>query len=102
MIMVEGWVQLAPGEVERFLPAADAMIQTSRQEDGCLAYAYARDLLAPDTLRISEHWRDEAALNAHFQTPHMAAFNQALARLNILAASVQVYDCEHRRTMIER
>lgn len=102
MILVEGWVRLAPGAIDQFLPAARAMISASRAEPGCLDYAYARDLLEPDTLRIAELWKDEAALAEHFRTPHMATFQAALATLAIEAASVQVYAGERQRALIER
>lgn len=102
MIIVEGWVRLPPGAIERFLPAAEAHIRASRQEPGCLDYAYARDLLDPDVLRITEHWADDAALQSHFQTPHTAAFNQALASLAMQAASVHIFSGQHVRALIER
>ncbi|MEQ1618875.1 MAG: putative quinol monooxygenase [Terricaulis sp.] len=102
MIFVEGYVRLPPGALEQFMPAAEAQIRASRQETGCLDYAYARDLLEPNTLRIAERWQDEAALEAHFQTAHTAAFNQALASLAMEAASVHIYAGAHRRALIER
>jgi len=35
-------------------------------------------LIDPGVLRITERWRDMAALAAHFATPHMAAFGAAM------------------------
>lgn len=78
------------------------MIAASRAEAGCLDYAYARDLIDPDILRIAERWRDEAAMEAHFATPHLIAFRQALAALDIKAGAVHVYAGEHQRALIER
>jgi quinol monooxygenase YgiN len=95
-------VRLSPGAIAEFLPAAQAMIAASRAEPGCLEYAYSRDLLEPDTLRIVERFKDEAALSVHFQTPHMEAFQQKLAALPMQAASVQIYAGAHKRAMIER
>jgi|CXWL01.1.fsa_nt_gi quinol monooxygenase YgiN len=102
MIIVEGWVRLAPGALEQFLPAATAMIAASRAEPGCLDYAYGRDLLDPDIVRIAERWTDEAAMAAHFETPHLIAFRQTLAALDIKAGAVHVYTGEHQRALIER
>lgn len=102
MIFVEGWVRLPPGAIDDFLPAAEAQIRASRAETGCLDYAYARDLLEPNTLRIAERWQDEAALQAHFQTAHTAAFNKILSTLAMEAASLHVYDGAHKRALIER
>ena len=55
------------------------MVAASNAEDGCLAYSFATDVLDPTVLHIVEKWRDEAALAAHFATPHMAAFGAAIA-----------------------
>ena len=52
-------------------------------------------------MTIVEHWVDEAALTAHFATPHMAAFNQALAGATIQGASIKVYGADELRTIME-
>ena len=54
MIIVEGFVQLAPGEISRFRRAAVEMLRETRNEAGCLTYAFATDLDDPETVRIVE------------------------------------------------
>jgi len=54
-----------------------AMMAASRVEDGCLDYGYAEDVGEPGLVHVFERWRDQAALDAHFQTPHMAAWRTA-------------------------
>ena len=100
MIFVEGWVRLAPGEGERFRPAAIAMMQASRQEPGCLEYTFSQDFADGEVVRVIERWTDEAALAAHFQTQHMAAFNKALAEAKRVDGSVKVYSGAFVRTLI--
>jgi len=104
MIIVEGWVRLAEvADVERLRDAARAMMRATKSEEpGCLEYAFAVDLAEPTLMRIIERWSDDAALAAHFATPHMAAFNQALAGAAIVSASVKAYAGEVVRTLIER
>jgi quinol monooxygenase YgiN len=53
-----------------------SVIAATRAEDGCLAYAYSHDALDPEVIHVTEKWRDRAALDAHFQTPHMATWAQ--------------------------
>ena len=60
-----------------------AMLAASRAEDGCLAYNYAQDVLDPCVIHISERWRDRAALDAHFATPHMAAWRAQFGAIGI-------------------
>lgn len=100
MIIVEGFVQLAPGEIERFRPAAIEMLRATRNEAGCLSYAFATDVDDPNTVRIVEQWESENALASHFATPHMAKFNAALSSAKILKASVKLYRADLIRTLM--
>jgi quinol monooxygenase YgiN len=99
MIIVQGWVRVAPGEIDRLRSAALAMAEATRQEPGCLEYSFAIDLTDANLIRIAERWSDDAALAAHFASPHMASFNQALGGARIEAASVKAYTGELQRTL---
>lgn len=54
------------------------MLVPTRAEDGCLQYELNRDLDNPARLMLIERWRDEAALELHTATPHMARLRQAM------------------------
>ena len=77
-----------------------AQLTATRAEDGCEHYGYSRDVLDPDLLVISERWRDQAAIDAHFRSPHMAAFNKALGSAKVLDISVKAYENDEVRTLI--
>lgn len=101
MIVVEGWVRMDAAEIERLRPAAVEMMRaTKAEEPGCLEYAYAVDLAEPGLLRVIERWASADALDAHFKTPHMAAFNAVLAGAKITGASVKAYDGEFVRILV--
>ncbi len=102
MIIVEGWVRLDIRDIDLLRGAATEMMRATRAaEPGCLEYAFAQDLAEPGLLRVIERWVDEAALAAHFATPHMAAFNQALGSAKIMGASVKVYSGTDVRTIMD-
>lgn len=101
MIIVEGWVRMAPEDIDILRGAAAEMMRaTKAAEPGCLEYAFALDLAEPGLLRVIERWVDEAALTAHFATPHMAAFNQDLGGAKILGAGIKAYAAEESRTVM--
>jgi quinol monooxygenase YgiN len=100
MIIVEGFVQLVPGEIDRFRPAAAEMLRETRKETGCLSYAFASDVDDPNMVRIVERWESEDALARHFATPHMAKFNSALSAAKIVKASAKLYRAELVRTLL--
>ena len=82
MIIVEGWVRMtSAAEIDRLRDAAVEMMRaTKAAEPGCLEYAYALDLAEPELLRVIERWTDDAALTAHFATPHMTTFQSGARR----------------------
>ncbi|MBI1406680.1 MAG: antibiotic biosynthesis monooxygenase [Caulobacter sp.] len=92
MIIVMGTVRIDPAMVETLRPAMTAMTAASRAEAGCLTYAYALDLLEPGLVRVSELWTDRAALQAHFQTPHMAVWRQALSGAGLKDRDIKLYE----------
>jgi quinol monooxygenase YgiN len=100
MLMVIGTARLGEGALETGRSALEAMITASRAEEGCIDYAYAVDALDPSILRITEKWVDEAALVAHFQTPHMAAFQKALGELDITILDVKRFNADDGAPLI--
>lgn len=100
MIIVMGHAKLGAGEIDRLSEAMAAQLIATRAEDGCEHYSFSRDLLDPDLLVISERWRDQAALDGHFQSPHMAAFNTVLGTSKVESISVKAYENGDVRTLI--
>ena len=44
----------------------------SRRDDGCLHYGYYTEIADPLSFIAVEEWRDQEALAAHLQQPHVA------------------------------
>lgn len=91
-ILVLGTLRVPAEALERARPAMEAMMTASRAEDGCLAYAYSQDLLDPGLIRVTEAWRDRAALATHFETPHLAAWRAELPNLSITDRDLVLYE----------
>jgi quinol monooxygenase YgiN len=100
MIIVMGTAKLATGELDRLGDAMTQQMAATRAEDGCLQYDFSRHADDPDLLIISERWRDQAALDAHFATPHMAEFNAVLATAKVLNINVVSYDISGSRQLM--
>lgn len=61
---------------EGFDEVTAAMLELAaetRKEDGCISYDVYTSNAAPDTLVTVEVWRDQASLDGHMASPHMAA-----------------------------
>ena len=57
---------------EEIAAALSKAAAASRSDAGCVSYAFHRDLENPDTYVSVEVWEDQASLDAHFTTPHIA------------------------------
>ena len=100
MIVIEGWVKLAEGELDRLHDAAITMMEETRKEDGCLLYVFSREVENPDTMRISERWASQEAVDAHSKSAHMAEFNKAIGSATILGAHIQAFPAKEGRTIM--
>ena len=92
MILVAGTVRIDPAKRDLAQVEMGKMIAASRAEDGCLDYCYAIDVLDPSVVRVFEAWRDRAALEAHFKTPHIAAWRAAWPRIGIGDRRLEAYE----------
>jgi quinol monooxygenase YgiN len=82
MLIVLAKAKVGAGALAAARSAIADMVAASCAEAGCIEYAFTQDLGDPSVLHIVEKWQDEAALAAHFATPHMAAFGAAIAGLD--------------------
>lgn len=92
MLLIAGTVRLPPERLAEARPVMAAMIKASRAEPGCLAYAYAEDLLEPGLIRVHEAWESRAALEAHFAAPHLARWRAAWPALQISERRLFLYE----------
>jgi len=94
MVIVLGTAKVGAGAIEAARDALETMLTASRAEEGCIEYAYSIDILDPSIMRITEQWVDDAALVAHFQAPHMAAFQKAVADLDVAITAVTKFQSD--------
>ncbi|MDF0489835.1 putative quinol monooxygenase [Sphingomonas sp. H39-1-10] len=92
MLLIAGTIRLPAENVAAARDAIAAVVTATRAEDGCLEYRFAEDVLDPGLIHITERWRDRAALDAHFGTPHIAAWRAAGAALGIGGRALMLYE----------
>lgn len=98
-IIIAGTVRVPPENLVRFKPHMERMLAASRAEDGCLAYSYAEDVAEPGLIRVFEAWRDQAAIDAHFQTPHMAEWRAAWPQFGVSDRRLSLYEVASERAL---
>ena len=99
MLLIVGTVSFPPDRMAETRPAMERMITASRQEDGCIGYSYAEDVLEPGLIHVSEAWRDEACLAAHFASDHLASWRAACAAVGAFDRRLSLYEVGTPRTV---
>ncbi len=78
MIIVLVRIETTAEDLEAIREAITNVETATRAEAGCIEYTFSAELGDPEVLRITERWESMEALAAHFQAPHMAAFQSAI------------------------
>ena len=91
-VVVGGHFRLKPEDLDVLRPAMEAVLTTTRAEDGCELYSYAEDVLDPGFIRVFEIWRDMAAIEAHNAAPHMAVWKEARAKFGVSERRIIAYE----------
>ena len=91
MLIVAGQFRTAPGTRQDFIDAVRPMVAATLEEPGCREYAFTPDPDDDDRLMLFELWDDQAALDAHFASDHMAQWQQRKERLDVTNAEVKKY-----------
>ena len=98
-LIVAGTVRVPPQNLAAFRPHMQAMLEASRAEDGCAAYSYAEDVIEPGLIHVFEVWRDQAAIDAHFASPHMAAWRGHWPSFGVSDRRLFAYEVAAQRSL---
>lgn len=81
MLIVHVHVRVRPGRVEDFLAATLDNARASLTEPGVVRFDVIQDQDDPSHVVLVEIYRDTGASGAHKQTPHYAAWRDAVAEM---------------------
>lgn len=92
MLLIVGTVRLPASNLALARPIMQRMVEASRAEAGCVEYGYAEDLFDAGLIHVKERWTDQAALDRHFASSHIAEWRAAWPGLGISDRDLQVYE----------
>jgi quinol monooxygenase YgiN len=92
MLLIIGTIRLASEKVQEARPIMARMISASRSENGCEEYSYSEDILDAGLIHIKERWLDQAALDRHFASEHIAIWRSTWTTLGIRERNLRVYE----------
>ena len=91
-VAVFGTLRFPPERLSEVRPHLRKLIDSTYQNDGCIAYDVAEDAFDPGLLRFSELWPDHASLARHLQAPHIEPWRTAARNCGLLERKFTAYD----------
>jgi quinol monooxygenase YgiN len=76
-------IKARPEKIDEMRALLAGLVGPTRAEPGCLRYELLHNLADPSDFTFVEEWRDDTALESHFNTEHI---KQALTRFQELSA----------------
>lgn len=99
MLLIVGTVRLPSQNMDAARPIMKRMAETSRAEEGCVEYGYAEDVFEPGLIHVKELWANQASLDRHFASAHIAEWRKAWPSLGIGDRDLRLYNVgEPRQT----
>lgn len=92
MLIIAGTIRFNPTKTDEARALVDKVVTATRAEDGNLDYSFAIDVLDPGLVRVFEAWRDQAAIDAHMASPHLAEFLGAVSSLDVTDVHLDSYE----------
>jgi quinol monooxygenase YgiN len=80
-VVVAGWMDFDPADRDAALDAFAVVVAATREEPGCIDYAFTPDPDVPGRVRVFEHWVNDAALTEHLTLEHVQALRGAIGGL---------------------
>jgi quinol monooxygenase YgiN len=98
-LIVAGTVRAPAENLDGLRPHMAAMMAASQAEEGCLDYNYAEDVTEPGLIHVFERWGDQAALDAHFATAHMARWRAVWPSFGVSERRLFAYEVASERPL---
>lgn len=80
MLYVIATFKIKPNSLANIMEVVMPCIIATRAEAGCISYELNQNLTNENELVFVERWENRAALEAHFKTPHIAAWRDSGAK----------------------
>ena len=99
MLLIVGTIRIRSESVESARADMAQVISVSRAEDGCQEYCYAEDVLDRGLIHVTEVWRDQASLDRHAVSGHVALYRTALQKFGVSGRALRIYEVGPARTL---
>jgi quinol monooxygenase YgiN len=96
-LAVFGILRFPPDRLAALRSHLKSFVETTRRQDGCLAYDVAEDPFDPGLIRFAELWPDAESLERHLRASHVEPWRQAARACGLMERQFTAYDVSGAR-----
>ena len=91
-LIIAASVKIKPEKVSEFIEKTKSLIESSRAEEGCISYTLYQCPTDSTVFMFFEEWKDQAAIDFHFNTPHFKGFAPISQDCAAEPSKLKIYD----------
>lgn len=91
-IIVTGTIDLDPAKRDGAIEAFKTCMAATRAEAGNEGYSFTADVEDEGRFHVTEQWVDQAAIDEHMATPHLAALMGGMGEFGVTGVSLTQWD----------
>lgn len=95
--MIIAKVSIKPENVEDFIKAAQGIIKSSNEEEGCMEYQLFQSPYDKSSFVFVEKYVNQAAIDRHFSQPYFSEFGTTISGWTSSPAEIKIYDLAGER-----
>ncbi len=90
--LIAAKITLKADKVDAFVAASKTILAASRAEPGCISYTLYQNPHEKTAFFFFEEWKDQAAIDFHFATPHFKAFGDQIKDMIVGAPEIVIFN----------
>lgn len=97
-MMIIAKVRIKPGNVADFITAAQTIIKSSNEEEGCIEYQLFQSPYDPSSFVFVEKYVNQAAIDFHFGQTYFKEFGTTIGSWTESPAEIKIYEIASEKT----
>lgn len=91
-IVISAQSEVKPEMVDKFLTEVEDLVTKSRAEEGCISYTLYADVKEKNKFFFFEEWKDQAAIDAHFNAEHFKKFGELMDEIALVPNKIKIFE----------
>lgn len=92
MHVIAGKFKVKPERREDIIALARSLFDASRAEPGNISYNFYEDKGSENGFLFFEEWKDQEAIDFHFQTPYFKGFMEKFPDMIVGEPKIKIYE----------